>query len=96
VSDGSSCAVQESSQVPLKCFRPLLEVVQQLTQAEADELRAAMHSVLSSATASSMSLDGFRVFAVKMQEVADRQGPDVSAKIRHIIAGIIERYSSNE
>jgi len=86
----------ESAQIPLKSFRPLLEVVQQLSQDEADELRACMHTVLSAPNASSISLDGFIVFGVKLQEIADKQGSNVSAKIRHLIARIVERYGGTD
>lgn len=76
--------------VPLKSFRPLLELVQPLEEKEADNLRGYMRSLLPHPRATHMPLERFYAFASAVESIAYRRGPEVGDEARKIIYKLIQ------
>lgn len=76
--------------VPLKSFRPLLELVQPLEEKEADNLRGYMRSLLPHPRATHMPLERFYAFASAVESIAYRRGPEVGDEARKVIYKLIQ------
>jgi hypothetical protein len=76
--------------VPLKSFRPLLELVQPLEAREADNLRGYMRSLLPHPRATHMPLERFYAFASAVESIAYRRGPEVGDEARRVIYRLIQ------
>jgi hypothetical protein len=76
--------------VPLKSFRPLLELVQPLEEKEAENLRGYMRSLLPHPRATHMPLERFYAFASAVESIAYRRGPEVGDEARKVIYKLIQ------
>jgi hypothetical protein len=76
--------------VPLKSFRPLLELVQPLEEKEADNLRGYMRSLLPHPRATHMPLERFYAFASAVESIAYRRGPEAGDEARRVIYRLIQ------
>lgn len=76
--------------VPLKSFRPLLELVQPLEEKESENLRGYMRSLLPHPRATHMPLERFYAFASAVESIAYRRGPEVGDEARRVIYRLIQ------
>jgi hypothetical protein len=76
--------------VPLKSFRPLLELVQPLEEKEADNLRGYMRSLLPHPRATHMPLERFYAFASAVESIAYRRGAEAGDEARRVIYRLIQ------
>jgi hypothetical protein len=76
--------------VPLKAFRPLLELVQPLEEKEAENLRGYMRSLLPHPRATHMPLERFYAFASAVESIAYRRGPEAGDEARKVIYKLIQ------
>jgi hypothetical protein len=76
--------------VPLKSFRPLLELVQPLEEKEAENLRGYMRSLLPHPRATHMPLERFYAFASAVESIAYRRGPECGDEARKVIYKLIQ------
>jgi hypothetical protein len=82
--------------VPLKSFRPLLELVQPLEEKEAENLRGYMRSLLPHPRATHMPLERFYAFASAVESIAYRRGPEVGDEARKVIYKLIQSTTKLE
>ena len=82
--------------VPLKSFRPLLELVQPLEEKEAENLRGYMRSLLPHPRATHMPLERFYAFASAVESIAYRRGPEVGDEARKVIYKLIQSTTKIE
>jgi hypothetical protein len=76
--------------VPLKSFRPLLELVHPLEEKEAENLRGYMRSLLPHPRATHMPLERFYAFASAVESIAYRRGPEIGDEARKVIYKLIQ------
>lgn len=83
-------ALYQAPLVPLKSFRPLLELVQPLEEKEAENLRGYMRSLLPHPRATHMPLERFYAFASAVESIAYRRGPECGDEARKVIYKLIQ------
>ncbi len=83
-------ATYQTPLVPLKSFRPLLELVQPLEEKEAENLRGYMRSLLPHPRATHMPLERFYAFASAVESIAYRRGPEAGDEARRVIYRLIQ------
>lgn len=76
--------------VPLRSLKPLLDIVQPLTEKEANNLRGYMRSLLPNPKATHMSVERFYAFASAIESIAQRRSNDVGDMARRSISQLIQ------
>jgi hypothetical protein len=76
--------------VPLRSLKPLLAIVQPLTDKEANNLRGYMRSLLPNPKATHMSVERFYAFASAIESIAQRRSNDVGDMARRAISQLIQ------
>lgn len=82
--------------VPLKAFRPLLEVAQPLDRQEAEGLRNYMKTLLLNPSDTYMLLERFYAFASAVESIAYKRGEEKGEEARTIIYAIIRKHGPNK
>jgi hypothetical protein len=80
----------ETPLISLKSLRPLLDVVQPLTEKEGANLRGYMRSLLPNPRATHMSLERFYAFASAIESIAQRRSNEVGNRARRAIHQLIQ------
>lgn len=86
----STALAYETPLVSLKALRPLLDIVQPLTEKEQNNLRGYMRSLLPNPRATHMSLERFYAFASAIESIAQRRSRDVGDRARRAIHQLIQ------
>jgi len=76
--------------VSLRSLKPLLDIVQPLTEKEQNNLRGYMRSLLPNPKATHMSIDRFYAFASAIESIAQRRSSEVGDKARRAIHQLIQ------
>jgi hypothetical protein len=76
--------------VSLRSLRPLLEIVQPLSEKESNNLRGYMRSLLPHPKATHMSIERFYAFASAIESIAQRRSSEVGDKARRAIHQLIQ------
>ncbi len=76
--------------VSLRALKPLLDIVQPLTDKEANNLRGYMRSLLPNPKATHMSIERFYAFASAIESIAQRRSSEVGDRARRAIHQLIQ------
>jgi hypothetical protein len=76
--------------VSLRSLKPLLDIVQPLTDKETNNLRGYMRSLLPNPKATHMSVERFYAFASAIESIAQRRSNDVGDLARRAISQLIQ------
>lgn len=79
--------------VSLRSLRPLLEIVQPLSEKESNNLRGYMRSLLPHPKATHMSIERFYAFASAIESIAQRRSSEVGDRARRTIHQLIQSTS---
>jgi hypothetical protein len=85
-----SALAYQTPLVSLRALRPLLEIVQPLSEKESNNLRGYMRSLLPHPKATHMSIDRFYAFASAIESIAQRRSSEVGDKARRAIHQLIQ------
>jgi len=80
----------QTALVSLRALRPLLEIVQPLSEKESNNLRGYMRSLLPHPKATHMSIDRFYAFASAIESIAQRRSSEVGDRARRAIHQLIQ------
>ena len=86
----SNALAYETPLVSLRALRPLLDIVQPLTEKEQTNLRGYMRSLLPNPRATHMSLERFYAFASAIESIAQRRSREVGDRARKAIHQLIQ------
>lgn len=76
--------------ISLRNLKPLLDIVQPLTEKEGNNLRGYMRSLLPQPKATHMSIDRFYAFASAIESIAQRRSNETGDKARRAIHQLIQ------
>ncbi len=76
--------------ISLKALRPLIDIVQPLTDKEASNLRGYMRNLLPNPKATYMSVERFYAFASAIESMAQRRSPETGELARKAIYSLIQ------
>jgi hypothetical protein len=86
----STALAYETPLVSLRALRPLLDIVQPLTDKEQTNLRGYMRSLLPNPRATHMPLERFYAFASAIESIAQRRSREVGDRARKAIHQLIQ------
>ena len=81
--------------VSLRNLKPLLDIVQPLSEKEGNNLRGYMRSLLPQPKATHMSLDRFYAFASAIESIAQRRSNETGDKARRAIHQLIQNTTKS-
>lgn len=85
-----SALTYQTPLVSLKSLKPLLDIVQPLSEKEGNNLRGYMRSLLPHPKATYMSIERFYAFASAIESIAQRRSSEVGDKARRAIHQLIQ------
>jgi len=86
----SGAVTYQTPLVSLRSLRPLLDIVQPMTEKETTNLRGYMRSLLPNPRATHMSIDRFYAFASAIESIAQRRSREVGDRARRAIHQLIQ------
>jgi hypothetical protein len=86
----SGALAYQTPLVSLRALRPLLDIVQPMTEKESTNLRGYMRSLLPNPRATHMSLERFYAFASAIESIAQRRSREVGDRARRAIHQLIQ------
>lgn len=92
----SNALTYQTPLVSLRALRPLLDIVQPLTEKETNNLRGYMRSLLPNPRATHMSLERFYAFASAIESIAQRRSKEVGDRARKAIHQLIQSSTNVE
>ena len=87
--------VYQTPLISLKAMRPLLDIVQPMTEKETGNLRGYMRNLLPNPKATYMSVDRFYAFASAIESMAQRRSPEAGDLARKAIYALIQSTSKS-
>ena len=88
--------IYQTPLVSLRSLRPLLEIVQPLSEKESNNLRGYMRSLLPHPRATHMSIERFYAFASAIESIAQRRSAEVGDRARRGIHQLIQTTTKSE
>jgi hypothetical protein len=84
-----------TNMVSLRALKPLLDIVQPLSDKESNNLRGYMRSLLPQPKATHMSIDRFYAFASAIESIAQRRSNETGDKARRAIHQLIQQTTKS-
>lgn len=81
--------------ISLKAIRPLIDIVQPLTEKETNNLRGYMKSLLPHPKATHISIERFYAFSSAIESIAQRRSGDVGERARKTIRALIQKATKS-
>jgi hypothetical protein len=79
--------------VPIKTLKPLLDLLDPLSEKEGNNLRGYLRSLLPHPKATNLSIERFYAFASAIESIAQRRSPETGEKARRAIHVLIQNAS---
>lgn len=85
----------QTPMISLKAIRPLIDIVQPLTEKETNNLRGYMKSLLPHPKATHISIERFYAFSSAIESIAQRRSGDVGERARKTIRALIQKATKS-
>ncbi|MCA9801847.1 MAG: DUF4388 domain-containing protein [Cyanobacteria bacterium HKST-UBA02] len=85
----------QTPMISLKAIRPLIDIVQPLSEKETNNLRGYMKSLLPHPKATHISIERFYAFSSAIESIAQRRSGDVGERARKTIRALIQQATKS-